>query len=112
MGFWPPFASMLGMELWNSTSGPLVRLVLNSKVVVDTTPWDKYRERLHALSKTLANWTATMKSHPVLGSSLVSFGWIFVCCLALAWLRTRRDRKLQMRGCEQAGTLIALHNNS
>jgi len=124
--FWPPFASMLSMEIWNSTSGPLVRLVLNSKVVVDATPWDKYRERLQTLSQTVAKcsannprsssklWTATVESHPAFSSSLFGFGWTCVSCLALAAVAflIRRGRKLQMQGCEDAGTLIALNNAS
>jgi len=48
--FWPPFASMLVLELWNSSSGPLARWVSNGAVVGGGPwAWPELRRRSLAL---------------------------------------------------------------
>merc|ERR1719330_1336456 len=50
--FWPPFAAMLVLEVWNSSSGPLVRWISNGNVVLEATPWSVYKESLVSLKHT------------------------------------------------------------
>jgi len=65
--YWPPFASMLVLEVWSSPSGPLVRWVSNGAVAGGgPRPWAEFAARAEALVPTEAECQASLPEAPMM----------------------------------------------
>lgn len=70
--YWPSFASMLVLELWDTADGPVVRWISNGKVAVGPMPFEDFRKQASRVTAKASSCTEGIDAGVISSSASLS----------------------------------------